>query len=96
LTRSPQHGPFNIDPLYQQSPGRGIFAGVILIALNARCRCKYVITTAGSSPAIQASTMGKIIKFKNPSLKKKAEGKKLCKRGFHRWAEKNKHNLLNI
>jgi len=40
--------------------------------------------------------MGKIIKFKNPSLKKKAEGKKLCKRGFHRWAEKNKHNLLNI
>jgi hypothetical protein len=29
--------------------------------------------------------MGEIIKFKKPSLKEKAEGKTLCKHGFHRW-----------
>jgi len=29
--------------------------------------------------------MGEIIKFKKPSLKEKAEGKTLCKSGFHRW-----------
>ena len=29
--------------------------------------------------------MGEIIKFKKPSLQKKAEGKTLCKSGFHRW-----------
>jgi hypothetical protein len=30
--------------------------------------------------------MGKIVKFRKPDLKAKAEGKTLCKRGFHRWA----------
>jgi hypothetical protein len=29
--------------------------------------------------------MGDIIKFKKPSLQKKAEGKTLCKSGFHKW-----------
>lgn len=29
--------------------------------------------------------MGNIIKFKKPSLREKAEGKTLCKSGFHRW-----------
>lgn len=29
--------------------------------------------------------MGEIIKFRKPSLQKKAEGKTLCKSGFHRW-----------
>ena len=29
--------------------------------------------------------MGEILKFKKPSLQKKAEGKTLCKSGFHRW-----------
>ena len=29
--------------------------------------------------------MGEIIKFKKPSLNKKAEGKALCKSGFHKW-----------
>jgi len=29
--------------------------------------------------------MGEIIKFKKPSPQKKAEGKTLCKSGFHRW-----------
>jgi hypothetical protein len=29
--------------------------------------------------------MGDIVKFKKPSPRKKAEGKILCKSGFHRW-----------
>ena len=29
--------------------------------------------------------MGKIIRFKKPSLQDRAQGKTLCKRGFHRW-----------
>lgn len=29
--------------------------------------------------------MGEIVKFKKPSLREKAEGKTLCKSGFHRW-----------
>ena len=29
--------------------------------------------------------MGEIVKFKKPSLKKKAEGKTLCQSGFHKW-----------
>ena len=29
--------------------------------------------------------MGQIIKFKKPSLREKAEGKTLCKSGFHKW-----------
>ncbi len=29
--------------------------------------------------------MGDIVKFKKPSLRKRAEGKTLCKSGFHRW-----------
>ncbi|OGI49453.1 MAG: hypothetical protein A3E57_08275 [Candidatus Muproteobacteria bacterium RIFCSPHIGHO2_12_FULL_60_33] len=29
--------------------------------------------------------MGEIVKFKKPSLRDKAEGKTLCKSGFHRW-----------
>lgn len=29
--------------------------------------------------------MGEIVKFRKPSLRKKAEGKTLCKSGFHRW-----------
>ena len=29
--------------------------------------------------------MGEIIKFKRPSSQKKAEGKTLCRSGFHRW-----------
>ena len=29
--------------------------------------------------------MGEIIKFRKPSLKAKAEGKTLCRSGFHRW-----------
>jgi len=29
--------------------------------------------------------MGEIVKFKKPSLKEKAEGKTLCKSGFHQW-----------
>ena len=29
--------------------------------------------------------MGQVIKFKPPSLKEKAEGKTLCKSGFHKW-----------
>ncbi|HSW51706.1 MAG TPA: hypothetical protein VLG93_00630 [Sulfuricaulis sp.] len=29
--------------------------------------------------------MGELIKFKKPSLRKQAEGKTLCKSGFHRW-----------
>ena len=29
--------------------------------------------------------MGEIIKFRKPSLKEKAEGKTMCKSGFHRW-----------
>jgi hypothetical protein len=29
--------------------------------------------------------MGEIIKFKKPSLNEKAEGKTLCKSGFHKW-----------
>jgi hypothetical protein len=30
--------------------------------------------------------MGDIVKFRKPDLKAKAEGKTLCKNGFHRWA----------
>jgi hypothetical protein len=30
-------------------------------------------------------SMGEIVKFRKPSLKEKAEGKTLCKSGFHRW-----------
>jgi hypothetical protein len=29
--------------------------------------------------------MGEVIRFKKPSLQKKAEGKTLCKSGFHKW-----------
>ncbi len=29
--------------------------------------------------------MGEVIKFKKPSLQAKAEGKTLCKSGFHKW-----------
>jgi hypothetical protein len=29
--------------------------------------------------------MGDVVPFKKPSLKKKAEGNMLCKRGFHKW-----------
>jgi len=29
--------------------------------------------------------MGEVIKFKKPSLREKAEGKTLCKNGFHKW-----------
>ena len=29
--------------------------------------------------------MGEIVKFRKPDLKTKAEGKTLCRRGFHRW-----------
>ncbi len=29
--------------------------------------------------------MGEIVKFRKPSLREKAEGKTLCKSGFHRW-----------
>ena len=29
--------------------------------------------------------MGEIVKFKKPSLQKKAEGMTLCKSGFHKW-----------
>jgi hypothetical protein len=30
--------------------------------------------------------MGDIVKFRKPSLRKKAEGKTLCKSGFHNFA----------
>lgn len=42
-------------------------------------------TIAGSSLRNQTLTMGEVIKFKKPSLMEKAEGKTLCKRGFHKW-----------
>jgi len=29
--------------------------------------------------------MGDIVKFRKPSLREKAEGRTLCKSGFHRW-----------
>lgn len=29
--------------------------------------------------------MGDIVKFRKPSLREKAEGKTLCKSGFHKW-----------
>ena len=29
--------------------------------------------------------MGEIVKFRKPSLKEKAEGKTLCRSGFHKW-----------
>ena len=29
--------------------------------------------------------MGKVIKFKKPSLRSQAEGKTLCQSGFHKW-----------
>jgi hypothetical protein len=29
--------------------------------------------------------MGEVIRFKKPSPQKKAEGKTLCKSGFHKW-----------
>jgi hypothetical protein len=29
--------------------------------------------------------MGEIVKFRKPALKEKAEGKTLCKSGFHKW-----------
>jgi len=29
--------------------------------------------------------MGDIVKFRKPSLREKAEGRTLCKIGFHRW-----------
>jgi hypothetical protein len=29
--------------------------------------------------------MGDVVKFRKPSPRKKAEGKTLCKSGFHRW-----------
>jgi len=29
--------------------------------------------------------MGEIVRFKQPSARKKAEGKTLCKSGFHKW-----------
>ena len=29
--------------------------------------------------------MGKIVKFERPSLRELAEGKTLCKSGFHKW-----------
>lgn len=29
--------------------------------------------------------MANVIPFKRPSLKKKAQGKTLCSRGFHKW-----------
>lgn len=29
--------------------------------------------------------MGKIIRFKKPDLREKAEGRTLCRNGFHRW-----------
>lgn len=30
--------------------------------------------------------MGKVVKFQKPSPKKKAEGKTLCRHGFHKWS----------
>jgi hypothetical protein len=38
-----------------------------------------------SAISCKGTDMGEIIKFKKPSLKEKAEGKTLCKSGFHRW-----------
>lgn len=29
--------------------------------------------------------MGKIIKFRRPSARERAEGKTLCENGFHKW-----------
>lgn len=29
--------------------------------------------------------MGDVVRFRRPSLKKKAEGRTLCSRGFHKW-----------
>jgi hypothetical protein len=29
--------------------------------------------------------MGDVVSFKKPSLKRKAEGRVLCQRGFHKW-----------
>ncbi len=29
--------------------------------------------------------MAKIVKFQRPSLREKAEGRTLCKSGFHKW-----------
>ncbi len=29
--------------------------------------------------------MGDVVKFKKPSLREKAEGKTLCRSGFHKW-----------
>jgi hypothetical protein len=29
--------------------------------------------------------MGDVIKFRKPALRDKADGKTLCKNGFHRW-----------
>jgi hypothetical protein len=29
--------------------------------------------------------MGEVVRFRKPSLQKKAEGKTLCKSGFHKW-----------
>jgi hypothetical protein len=29
--------------------------------------------------------MGEIVKFRKPGLKEKAEGRTLCKSGFHKW-----------
>lgn len=30
--------------------------------------------------------MADVVPFKKPSLKEKAKGKTLCRRGFHKWA----------
>ena len=30
--------------------------------------------------------MGDVVRFRKPSLKKKAAGKTLCGHGFHKWA----------
>jgi hypothetical protein len=29
--------------------------------------------------------MGEVVRFKKPSARKKAEGKTLCRSGFHKW-----------
>ena len=37
--------------------------------------------------------MGEIIKFRKPSLREKAEGKTLCKSGFHKWKIMNERKF---
>jgi len=68
--------------------GKQVCGILTTVALTYSTNLRYRI----SPSEIQAGffrnhlrSMGEIIKFRKPSVKAKAEGKTLCRSGFHRW-----------